>query len=67
MANPGNPDRGEPGFPPPSPARPPEPGQDSLPEPVGVPLPWQDDMPPMNEPLSIPGGMPPEIVPSYTA
>lgn len=55
MANPGNPDRGEPGFSPPSPTRPPDQGQDPLPEPVGVPMLGQDDMPPMNEPPGRPG------------
>ena len=37
MYNPGNPEHPEPGFPPPSPAFPPEPGQAPLPEPLGVP------------------------------
>lgn len=64
MANPGNLDRGEPGFSPPSPTRPPDQGQDPLPEPVRVPMLGQDDMPPMNEPPGVPGGMPPKLVPS---
>lgn len=61
MAIPGNPHRGEPGFPPLSPTRPrtrikppPRAGRGFTPR--------QDDMPPMNQPLGIPGGMPPEIV-----
>ncbi|ACB24615.1 hypothetical protein CTI14_05835 [Methylobacterium radiotolerans] len=66
MSNPGNPTQPEPGFPPPSPAFPPEPRLDPLPEPVGVPAFEPEDVPPMNEPLGIPGGMPPEIVPSGT-
>lgn len=63
MANLVDPNRGKPGFPPPSTALPLDPGEDPLPEPVGVLMPGHNDMPPMNEPLGIPGGMPPEIIP----
>lgn len=63
MSNPGNPELPEPSFPLPSPAFPPEPDQPPLPAPLGVPT-WEPEgIPFTNEPLGVPGGMPPEIVP----
>jgi hypothetical protein len=62
MANPGNPEGGEPRFPPPSPTCPSALGEDPLPEPRGLPAVELDVVPPANKPLGIPGGMLPEIV-----